>query len=307
MSYLISFSYEHKRWQLRTLSGNSKEMVVIGYSTSATSPRGHNNPITRRKMVEELGEIVIEYFDLAIIPGHSEWIIDLDKLRTHFPELASKDWLRGKIALEPEFETYCSSAEQDAAAIRTGQGQWLRPYEDWAGELSFTVMPEMVNKSLMVTEAPVEVRESLHRFHLDFPDPRKVAFVIMRFGATKAHMDIDAGIKEALGVFGITGIRADEKQYHDDLFHNVLTYMHGCGFGIAVFDRIEEESFNPNISLEVGYMLALKKPLCILKDRTLKTLHSDLVGRLYRVFDPLDPKATIYAQIAPWLRDKGFA
>jgi nucleoside 2-deoxyribosyltransferase len=83
--------------------------------------------------------------------------------------------------------------------------------------------------------------------------------------------------------------------------------MHGCGFGIAVFDRIEEESFNPNISLEVGYMLALKKPLCILKDRTLKTLHSDLVGRLYRVFDPLDPKATIYAQIAPWLRDKGFA
>jgi len=307
LSYVISFSYEHKTWRLRTRPGNSTEMVVVGYSASETSPRGHNNPITRRKMVEEFRDIVTQYPDFAIVPGHREWIIDLDRLRTRFPELASKDWLRGKIALEPEFETYCSSAEHDASLKSTGQGRGLSPYETWAGELFFTVVPEMVSKSLMVTEAPVEIRESLHQFQLDFPDPRKVAFVIMRFGETRAHVDIDSGIKEALDVFKITGIRADEKQYHDDLFHNVLTYMHGCGFGIAVFERIEEETFNPNISLEVGYMLALRKPLCILKDRTLKTLHSDLMGRLYRVFDPLDPRATIYAQIAPWLRDKGFA
>jgi len=128
----------------------------------------------------------------------------------------------------------------------------------------------------------------------------------MRFGESKAHIDINAGIKEGLKKYGIAGIRADEKQYHDDLFPNVLTYMHGYGFGIADFERIEEECFNPNISLEVGYMMALGKPVCILKDKTLKTLHSDLVGKLYREFDPFEARSTILRQIALWLHDKGF-
>ena len=82
--------------------------------------------------------------------------------------------------------------------------------------------------------------------------------------------------------------------------------MHGCGFCVAVFERIEQEAFSPDISLEVGYMMALGKPVCILKDRTLKVLHSDLIGRLYRDFDPLDAGETIQKQMHPWLVDKGF-
>lgn len=89
-------------------------------------------------------------------------------------------------------------------------------------------------------------------------------------------------------------IRADDKQYHDDddLFSNILTYIHGCGFGIAVFERIEIDELNPNVALEVGYMVALGKSICFLKDNTLRTLHADLVGKLYRVFDSLDPVGT---------------
>lgn len=52
-------------------------------------------------------------------------------------------------------------------------------------------------------------------------------------------------------------------------------------------------------------MFALKKPLCLLKDKTLKTLHADLVGKLYRVFDPLDPVGTIPEELSQWLHDKG--
>ena len=127
----------------------------------------------------------------------------------------------------------------------------------------------------------------------------------MRFGKTPAHEAIINGIREVSGKHGIAALRADDKQYHDDLFPNVLTYIYGCGFGVAVFERLTTEDFNPNVSLEVGYMLALDKPVCLLKDRTLETLHTDLVGKLYRVFDPQDAQTSIQEPLEKWASDKG--
>jgi hypothetical protein len=150
-----------------------------------------------------------------------------------------------------------------------------------------------------------EIIESLQRFRADYPDPEKVAFLMMRFGKTEAHKNIIKGIKTALDPVGISVVRADDKQYHDDLLPNVLTYAYGCSFAISVFERIETEVFNPNVALEVGYMLALRKHVCLLKDRTLTTLHADLVGKLYKVFDPLDPIGTIPPELSQWLKDKG--
>lgn len=152
---------------------------------------------------------------------------------------------------------------------------------------------------------PAEIEESLTRFRRDYPDSNKVAFLMMRFGKTTAHENIVAGIRKALDPQGITVLRADDKQYHDDLFPNVLTYVYGCRFGIAVFERIETEQFNPNVALEVGYMFALRKDVCLLKDRALPTLQADLVGKLYREFDPLDPFDTIPNELSRWLKDKG--
>jgi hypothetical protein len=152
---------------------------------------------------------------------------------------------------------------------------------------------------------PPEISESIERFRKDHPDPSRVAFVMMRFGQTPAHAKIIAGIKDALIPSGIAAVRADEKEYHPDLFQNIQTYMYGCGFGIAVFERLEEESFNPNVSLEVGYMMALSKPVCLLKDKTLRTLHADLIGKLYRVFDPQEPTNSITVELSKWLKDKG--
>ena len=41
-----------------------------------------------------------------------------------------------------------------------------------------------------------------------------------------------------------------DKEYHEDLLPNILIYLHGCGMGVAVFERIEAEDFDPNVSLE---------------------------------------------------------
>lgn len=152
---------------------------------------------------------------------------------------------------------------------------------------------------------PVEIQESVARFRVEHPCEPKVAFIMMRFGQTGLHDKVVKAIKSALEPHGITGLRADDRQFHDDLFANILTYIFGCGIGIAVFERIESDEFNPNVSLEVGYMMALRKPVCLLKDKNLKSLQSDLVGKLYKPFDTQDPIKSIPPMLRQWLTDKG--
>ncbi len=163
------------------------------------------------------------------------------------------------------------------------------------------------NLSTVNSGFPPEIQSSLRNFQRDHPDPTRTAFIMMKFSHTKAHNNILHSIKDTLSQFRIIGVRADDKQYHDDLFPNILTYIYGSGFGIAVFDRIEADEFNPNVSLEVGYMLALNRPVCLLKDKTLQTLHTDLMGKLYLSFDPQDIQTTLTRELSRWLKDKGLA
>jgi nucleoside 2-deoxyribosyltransferase len=87
---------------------------------------------------------------------------------------------------------------------------------------------------------------------------------------------------------------------------NVRTYMHGCDFGVAVFERIEHENGTPNVAFEVGYLGALIKPVCILKDRTLQTLPTDLLGSLYYEFDVENLKKSIKTALRQWVARQAF-
>jgi len=153
-------------------------------------------------------------------------------------------------------------------------------------------------------EYPLELTESLRHFLRDHQQIERNAFIMMRFGETKAHGAIDRAIRTTLKQYGIEALRADQKEYHEDLLANVLTYIYGCRFGIAVFERLEKEDFNPNVSFEVGYLRGLRKPICLLKDKTLSTLQTDLIGKLYRSFDPQSPEESIPPELEKWLRDK---
>lgn len=130
---------------------------------------------------------------------------------------------------------------------------------------------------------------------------------MMQFGQTRAHTEITEAVRRVLSVHGIEGVQADDKRYHDDTFYNVLTYMHGCGMGMAIYERIETETYNPNVALEIGYLFAMRKPVCLLKDQTLATLPADLVGRMYDPFDPQDPGGIVPPVVSKWLSDKGLA
>jgi hypothetical protein len=172
------------------------------------------------------------------------------------------------------------------------------------GKLYYHQLLEQPGQKIEKT-VPIEIQESLPIFRKDYPDSSKICFIMMKFGETPAHDRIVKTIKETLTSHGLGGVRSDDKQYHDDLLPNVLTYVYGCGFGVAVFERIEAEQFNPNVSLEVGYMLALGKEVCLLKDKTLRTLQTDLLGKHYRQFDAQDPEQTIPNELSRWLSDKG--
>lgn len=150
-----------------------------------------------------------------------------------------------------------------------------------------------------------EIASGLEKFRKDYPARSKTAFIIMQFGETKLHKDIVSSIKKTLALYGITALRADDKEYMDDLFPNVKVYMHACDFGVAVFDRITEDDFNPNVTLEVGYMLGMGKDVLLLKDKTLKSLSTDLTGRLYKQFETTDVENSMPKQIEKWLKDKG--
>lgn len=152
---------------------------------------------------------------------------------------------------------------------------------------------------------PVEISESLAAFRAEHRG--RSAFIMMQFGETESHDRITTAIRSALAVYDIQALRADDREYHPDLLPNVLTYAYGCTFGVAVFERIEEETQNPNVALEVGYLMGMKKPVCLLKDRTLQTLQSDLVGKLYKEFDPHAPKADIERGLAKWIAGQAFA
>jgi hypothetical protein len=163
----------------------------------------------------------------------------------------------------------------------------------------------ILHASLAALPHPPEIGMPLERLRAKYPDSKKLGFLIMRFAAARPFERIVETIKARAQEHGLFIVRADENEFHADLWGNVRTLLHGCGFGIAVYERIETNEPNANVGLEVGYLMAMNKPVLLLKDKTVGTLQSDLAGKLYKPFDPHDPEGTIPTCLTKWLEDNG--
>lgn len=140
----------------------------------------------------------------------------------------------------------------------------------------------------------------LRRLLDDHPDPDRNVFIMMRFLDTNQMNSIAQTIKSALTDRDLVGLRADDRDYTGELWSNVQTYMTASRFGIAVFEDIEERHHNPNVALELGYMLARQKRCLILKEQRLDALPTDLIGKLYKPFDVFNIDETVRAQVHRW-------
>lgn len=220
-----------------------------------------------------------------------EWIIDLTDLKQSFNFLQKEDYLKEVILLEPQHD----------------KRKEINPLTD-KPIITSTVLRFNINpKELVIIKSDnkdvyiLDLREPLSRFYKDHSDSNKCAFLMMKYEDSPIQSQIVLKLKNVFNKHGLELLRADEKHYSDDLLTNIRTYMHGCGFGVAIFDRINSEYFNPNVSLEIGYMMALKKPILFLKDITLKSLHTDLVGKLYEEFDFQNYSKTFDKSVTKWL------
>lgn len=132
-------------------------------------------------------------------------------------------------------------------------------------------------------------------------EPECNIFLIMRFNDEKLEEIYDI-IQNYFKENGYNILRADQYSYTDDLWDNVMTYMYGCKQAIAVFDQINYREFNPNIALEVGFMLSLRKRVLLLKDKSIPNMPTDIIGKIYRPFDTHN-LSTVTPQLKRWLSD----
>lgn len=128
-----------------------------------------------------------------------------------------------------------------------------------------------------------------------------------RFRATEYHDAITTAVGDVLAQYSLNMIRADDNAWLPELWPNVRACMDASSYGIAIFDQIDERDINPNVSLELGYMLAKGKRCLLLKEKRVPTLQADLLGHLYQQFDAFDIANTISGRVSDWLVDLGIA
>lgn len=143
---------------------------------------------------------------------------------------------------------------------------------------------------------------ALRAFLEDHPEPAKNVFIMMRFLDSPQMAEIHETIKSTLAANGFHGIRADDRDYTGELWSNIEVCMTGCTYGVAVFEDIDERDFNPNVSLELGYMLGRRKRCLLLKERRLPDLPTDVIHRLYKPFDMFALAETVHAQLLRWIQ-----
>jgi hypothetical protein len=180
----------------------------------------------------------------------------------------------------------------------------------FTGEAKFRIIYELLTSGLKLVglELPSEhhyLEIFLQQFHQDHPEFEKNVFLIMRFQDQPPFENILRAIQDTCGKLNLKVLRADNKEYTDDLWDNVMTYMYGCKSAIAVFDQINYREFNPNVAMEVGFLLSQCKKVLLLKDLAIPVMPTDIAGKIYRPFNTHDPRGTIPPQIEKWVSDYG--
>jgi len=90
-------------------------------------------------------------------------------------------------------------------------------------------------------------------------------FVMMRYVDSPQFAGIEQSLRGALLEFGLIARLAKDRAISDDLWENIRIYMAYARYGVAVFEEIDRRDFNPNISLELGYMYALGRRCLLLR------------------------------------------
>lgn len=155
--------------------------------------------------------------------------------------------------------------------------------------------------------APPELLAPLRQFLERHPFERNV------FGMTRFpdQQDQEIGdpiapaieaVKAACEAHGLEFHLASDRAIVDDLWSNVAAHMWACKYGVAFFEDRRSKGLNYNLTIEVGSMLITGRRCALLKDVSIKTMPTDLVGQIYKAVD-MKVRNDVAKVAHIWLRD----
>ena len=117
--------------------------------------------------------------------------------------------------------------------------------------------------------------------------------------------DLIDELRAVCSAHGLNLILASDGNAEDTLWANVVTYMWGAQYAIVVVDSANDV-LNSNVLIEVGGMLMTGRRCAILRDITVPSMPTDLVGHIYKPVNLKDHGAVTSA-VHRWIsRDLGF-
>lgn len=158
-----------------------------------------------------------------------------------------------------------------------------KPTPSISSDLFLPSLPDLPSK--LVPNALFGWKSRIETFSNKHPFDKSV-FIMARY--LPRNKSLIKSIKSILLNNGHQGILASEHNLTDDLY-NPIACLLCCSKGIAVFDEAEvEEKFNPNVAYELGMLHLLGRGCLILKHRSLRTLHTDILMKLYLEYETVE-------------------
>ncbi len=158
-----------------------------------------------------------------------------------------------------------------------------------------------------VAPVPRELAHSLERLRRRHPDTARLGCLLAPASNSSVCESIVRTIRKTAALHGLTLLGAHEQPFHADPWENVRTLLHGCSFAIAVYEHGGGEEPGVNMGAAVGYMLAMDRPLLLLRGLKAAPQPGEFLPGLCEVFDEDLPARSIPEVLERWLKDSGVA
>ena len=252
--------------QIQRLGGFPDQTLVLAHVAELRSPNASTSP----KAIEDV------FLKLRIPPPSnvSQYLFILSK-RGLVVKVRTGRWALTPEGKERIRRLMASASEEDLRrVVATSRDAVL-------GDAPHHLLPPEL--------APAKFHEGIARFLDGYPFDRNV-LCISRFPRDSSD-PVGAAIdtcRSACAEFSLDLHLASDRSVEELLFGNVAAAMWACHYGIAIFEDRVGEGLNTNVSLEVGAMLVTGRRCLLLRDTTVESMPTDLIGHIYQPVDLTD-------------------
>lgn len=148
------------------------------------------------------------------------------------------------------------------------------------------------------------IKPYLNKFLKRFPHIDRNVLVMMPFSTPSANAVYEA-VRAEVQDHGLIALRADSHAFSPILWWNVVTCMLGSTYGVVVYEPVNDIPFNPNVSIEAGFMRALDKSVLFLATDELGAMPVDFAGHIFKTYsaNPRRLRNSIHDAVKDWIEN----